>query len=342
MNSQKILITGANGFVGRHLIAHLLGSSESGASADLIVEASVLPSEMSTAIEWANGAGLPDWQDRLHWCELDIGGSETDAKRSVCQILERSQVEFVVHLAARASGADTDREGVFETNVAGTERLLSAVSETVGPAARVLLISTGYAYGNTSIQRPAIETDPLAPTGLYGAYTDSKIAMERVASAYGEIAIVARSFSHTGPGQTPVFAVPSFAKQLARIELGLESPEIRVGNLEAYRDMLDVRDVVRAYVSLVNEGVPGETYNVASGNPHRMRDILEQLQALISTRVEISTDPARLRPADIACSTGDTTRLRDRTGWQPRYTLSTTLNDTLNWWFVYEEGNGNR
>jgi GDP-4-dehydro-6-deoxy-D-mannose reductase len=143
---------------------------------------------------------------------------------------------------------------------------------------------------------------------------------------------VARAFSHTGPGQEPRFAVPSFARQLARIERGQEAPELHVGNLDARRDLLDVRDVVRAYRLLMLRAQPGETFNIALGRPVSMFSVLEQLRTLCSVPTAVRVDPARLRSSDIACSTGDSSRLHALTGWQPHFSLETTLRDTLTFW----------
>jgi GDP-4-dehydro-6-deoxy-D-mannose reductase len=215
--------------------------------------------------------------------------------------------------------------------VEGARKLLEAAS-LLTPFPRVLLISTGYVYGNTDPDQPAREEDPIGPLWRYGPYTDSKIEMEAVARNYRGFVLTARSFAHIGPGQTPNFAIASFARQLANIERGAAKPIIRVGNLSAKRDLLDVRDVVRAYSLLLNEGTAGEVYNVASGKPTAIGDVLDHLRRLcrVSTTVEI--DPERLRPADIACSTGDPLKLWTTTNWHPRYSLDTTLNDTLDYW----------
>lgn len=327
MAAETTLITGANGFVGRYLIRQLLAEASGQEEEDKQeIAACVLPSELAAAERWAQVSVQPTDIRRLRWYAVDL--TLDDAASGLVQEI---QPHAICHLAARASGADTDREAVFRINVDGTRLLLQAAS-VVSRHNKTLLISTGYAYGDTSVTRPARESDPLADSGKYGAYTDSKIAMEHVASEYADIAVVARSFSHTGPGQTAAFAVPSFARQLARISLGLDPPYIKVGNLEALRDMLDVRDVVRAYGQLLQHGVPGKTYNVATGKPHRMLDILDQLRDLATVPTQVELDPDRLRPADIACSTGDSGQLQSLTGWAPEIPFKTTLQDTLDYW----------
>lgn len=318
---RRILITGANGFVGRHLIASLLRADNP--RAVQIFAATHALAENSARFEG---------EERIEQTPLDIG--DAAATQALLSEIRPAQI---YHLAARASGADTDRDAVFAVNVEGTRHLLEAARSLTAPA-RVLLISTGYVYGNTAAERPARESDlPVSP-GTFGAYTDSKIAMEALAAEYGELSIVARAFSHTGPGQAPTFAVPAFARQLARIERGEQAAELLVGNLEAQRDLLDVRDVVTAYRLLMEHGLPGETYNVANGRPQAMRELLDRLRALCTVPTEVKTDPARLRPADIACSTGNADRLREATGWQPHYSLAATLRDTLDYWRSEDAG----
>ncbi len=320
MHPERILITGANGFVGRHLMLHLL---EHGI---FDLQAVVLPSELASASAWACDNVSQAQPDPIRWQAADI-----TAPRAAAQILREAEPDAIVHLAARASGADPDRDAVFQVNVEATRLLLEAAAAMPKPP-RTLLISTGYAYGPTSIEKPAKETDPLALPGKYGAYTDSKIEMETVARNFSGFAVIARSFSHTGPGQTPSFAIPSFARQIARIEAGIEPPRIRVGNLEAMRDMLDVRDVVNAYRLILQEGAAGETYNVASGHPHKMQHLLDMLMGLVTVPIEVVEDPARLRASDIPCSTGDSSGLRRLTGWAPEISIEQTLKDTLNYW----------
>jgi GDP-4-dehydro-6-deoxy-D-mannose reductase len=333
MQIDAILITGANGFVGRHLILHLLAS---GAPCQSRVAAAVLPNELESASEWARSEVPRENLGSLAWYAVDITVSGQAA-----DIIHDIQPDAIVHLAARASGADSDRDAVFQVNVEGSRMLIEAAAG-IPKEPRTLLISTGYCYGPTLVTRPAIETDPLTTPGSYGAYTDSKIAMEELALTYPRTihlhnthshnTIIARSFSHTGPGQAPVFAIPSFARQLARIELGIDPPQISVGNLDALRDMLDVRDVVKAYKQILYKGEAGEVYNVSTGRPHRMRDLLDNMMGQVAVKIEVVEDPTRLRPADIACSTGNSTKLREATGWEPEIPIDRTLTDTLDYW----------
>jgi GDP-4-dehydro-6-deoxy-D-mannose reductase len=149
------------------------------------------------------------------------------------------------------------------------------------------------------------------------------------ASLSGRVhAVVARSFNHTGPGQDTRFALPSFARQLAAMRSGVGERVLRVGNLEARRDFLDVRDVVRAYVVLLEHGRAGEVYNVCSGRAHRLRDVVDAMVGMTDAEIRVEVDPERVRPVDVPLLLGDGSRLR-ALGWSPRIALDETLGDLL-------------
>jgi GDP-4-dehydro-6-deoxy-D-mannose reductase len=150
--------------------------------------------------------------------------------------------------------------------------------------------------------------------------------------SYGMRIVRTRAFNHTGPRRGDVFAMSSFAKQLAAIELGHGEPVLRVGNLDAVRDFTDVRDIVRAYVLAALAGEPGEVYNISSGRGHSIRELLDTLIALSGLDVEVKVDPNRLRPSDVEILIGDCTKFRERTGWKPVIPLETTLSDLLEYW----------
>lgn len=323
MTARRVFITGANGFVGRHLIAKLLAAYGDAVS----IVAAVRPEDVGSLVIDSQEAG---WSGRPEPSVSVVPFDVVDADQ-VSRAITVARPDWIVHLAARSSGADTDREAVNAVNVEGTRNVLEGAAST-SPFPRTLVVSTGYVYGNTDPSRPAREEDPVGPIWRLGPYTDSKIEMESVARNYRAFTIVARPFSHTGPGQPPNFAVPAFARQLARIEAGIDPPVLSVGNLSALRDLLDVRDVVRAYVDLLSVGQNGEFYNIASGAPIAIGDVLDRLRGLCRVPTEIEVDPSRLRPADITCSTGDPVRLRQATTWTAQIPLDQTLADTLDYW----------
>lgn len=301
---MRILITGANGFVGTHLIAHLRKVQP---------EAEILGLVHGQAAAAADGS-LRFW----------VGDITDEAQ--VRALIRREHPNQVYHLAGAASGAGQDRAAITRTNVDGTRFVMTALAEDA-PLARSLFISTGYVYGDCDPARPAREDDPLHPIG---PYAESKREAEPYARAAG--AMIARAFNHTGPGQTTAFAVPAFAAQIAAIERGAQPPELRVGNLDAQRDFLDVRDVVRAYHLLMTHGEPGQIYNVCRGDAITMQSLLESLLQHSSIPITVTPDPARMRPSDIAASVGDPAKLQAQTGWQPRIPLTQTLQDVLTWW----------
>jgi len=306
---MRVLITGATGFVGTHLIRHLR-------QAEPVAE--IVGTVHGHAPPADGGEGPPA---RYVECDITAGGGA-----DVRALIRATRPDHLYHLAGAATGAGQDREAIFRANVEGTRLVMAAAAEEA-PLARLLFVSTGYVYGDCDPLRLATEEDALRPSGLYA---ESKRDAEPYARAAG--ATVARAFNHTGPGQTTAFAVPAFAAQVAAIEGGAQPPELRVGNLEARRDFLDVRDVVRAYHALMTRGEPGGVYNVCRGEAVPMRSLLDGLLALAAVPIRVVLDPDRMRPADIKASVGDPSKLRARTGWGPEMPLAQTLRDTLDWW----------
>ena len=182
-------------------------------------------------------------------------------------------------------------------------------------------------------------TSPLteeARSALSNPYAVSKLAQEqlalRAAREDGLDVVMTRSFNHTGPRQSAAFAAPNMARQIALIEAGLAEPVIKVGNLDARRDFTDVRDMARAYVSLMQKGVPSTVYNVSSGVALPMKSVLDALVARARVEVRVEPDPALMRPSDTPVLLGDSTKLRQTTGWRPEIPFEQTLDDLLNYW----------
>ncbi|MDX1934285.1 MAG: GDP-mannose 4,6-dehydratase [Capsulimonadales bacterium] len=310
---MRILITGATGFVGGWLaqeIARTTPGATLFGTSHRAVRAGDLPAgTIVRPVDLLDSAGLRE-------------------------MVELARPDRVFHLAGYASGAGTDREAIFRANVDGTRRLLEALTAAGGPC-RVLLASSGYVYGQTAPGRAARESDPPAP---HGPYAESKRAMEEMAQGFagtGPLSLlVTRSFNHTGPRQGADFVVPAFARQIARIERGLEPPTVKHGNLDALRDFLYVGDVVRAYRLLMDsETMPNwRIVNVASGVAVSVGSLLDRLIDLSTVAVGQETDPSRMRPSDLAECIGDPELLRSLTGWRPEIDLSAMLEETLAWW----------
>jgi GDP-4-dehydro-6-deoxy-D-mannose reductase len=236
--------------------------------------------------------------------------------------------DVVLHLAAISSVADAWRqpEIVPAVNVGGTQNLLTAVAGAA-PAARFVLASSGEVYGVVpDAGQPIGEDTPLRPLSPYAA---SKVEAEAAAQASEIDTVIARPFPHIGPGQDERFAIASFARQIASIERGESPPILRVGNLEARRDLADVRCVADAYLALLCS--PGATgpYNVSTGRAQRIGDVLAVLLELSECEIEVVQDPDRLRPADIPLLCGNPERIARDLDWRANRPLEETLLDTL-------------
>lgn len=315
---MRVLVTGAGGFAGQHLIRELLGGG-----AEVV----------GGVLHGAPPAGTVlrgDEVARVRWASLDVTSTA-----SLHEAVESAAPDRVYHLAGQASvgGSFADPVGTWEVNATGTLRLLEALRARAGEGVRVLVVSSAEVYGAVPEERqPIREDEPLRPITPYGA---SKMAAEAAAlQAAGSRemhVVIARSFNHAGPGQDERFALPSMARQLVRFEREDEDgcpPSLRVGNLDPLRDFLDVRDVVRAYISLVERGETGGVYNVASGAARPMIEIVRALVRVSGTGATIDTDPARFRPVDIPLLVGDASRLR-ALGWEPEVPLERTLADLI-------------
>lgn len=313
---MKVLVTGADGFVGRWLIKRLLDDGRE-------VFGAVRP-----AMPQRDDGLTPAERDAVRWLPLEI---TDDASVRQCVDLP---YDAVVHLAAVSSGADALRDPGFAwtVNAAGTARLVQVLAEArrldrADPV--VLVISTGEVYGRGAGQAPRHETDAPAPCSPYAA---SKLGAEAAAfeacRRAGLRVVVARAFAHTGAGQDPRFVVPAFAQRL-RFAKRIGAPVVKVGNLEPVRDLLHVQDVVDAYVRLLAKGEAGEIYNVASGHGMSLEDVLFRMAALLGMRAIPEADPDLMRPADIPHLVGDAAKLRAATGWSPRRSLDDTLRDVL-------------
>ena len=319
--SNTILVTGASGFVGSHLLTLLDRTSER----DTLV-AWRRPNTGLQAARSSPPRPSPT-TDRVTWRDVDLLNSV-----SVNQAMAELPPSQVYHCAgvADVGGSWSNNYETLRTNVMGTEHVLSALQDQ-GIPARVLVTGSALVYrpSATAIS----ETAPLGPINPYGL---SKLAQEMLALATsgqeGVTVVVTRSFTHIGPGQAPSFAAASFAKQIAHIEAGQSKPILSVGNLNACRDLTDVRDTVRAYQLLMTSGTHSTPYNVCSGEAHRVSTVLKGLLAAASLRVSVREDPARARPIDNPLLLGDRTRITRDVGWRPEIPLSRTLEDLLNYW----------
>jgi GDP-4-dehydro-6-deoxy-D-mannose reductase len=305
---RTVLVAGAQGFVGRHLVEELLLSS-----AWQVVELVRRPS-------------YPTEYERCRRVVADV----TDAER-IQRVLEQWQPDYVFHLAAATPPA-TSRE-FFAVNVGGTSALLDAIV-TKCPSAAVLIVGSDAQYGRLDPKwLPTPESAPLRPVGAYGR---SKLLQEFIARRLQALTktriICVRPFNHIGPGQSDLFVVPTIARQVVLAERGLGPNVIEFGNGDSMRDFTDVRDVVRAYVQVLLSGRSGAVYNVGSGVPRRIGDIAAMLVAQASIPVTLRSVPTRFRSEEVLVTWCDASRLRRRTDWAPRIRVEDTLADTLEYW----------
>lgn len=293
---MRALVTGSNGFVGRWLIAHLESQGDDVTGLD---------------------------------AEVDI----TDAI-AIGSAVAAAAPEAIFHLAAQASvGASwDDQAATFEVNTIGSVNVLAAAAGCAQPP-RVVLVSSSEVYGRVKVSDlPITEQQPFAPVSPYAASkAAAEIAGLQAWLGRGVEVVRARPFNHTGAGQRTEFVVPALAKQVA--EAARTAAEaLFTGNLDARRDISDVRDVVRAYRALAVSGDAGAAYNVCSGTAVSIRDVAERLLRIAGVDIPIVVDPARVRPIDLPELRGDPSKLRAATGWSPDVDLDETLADVLAYW----------
>ncbi len=302
-----ILVTGANGFVGTWLLKKLAAS------------------------------GIHAWAAvrRLGVTSIDgIQESIFDLEdpASIFSTLDKIRPTYIVHLAGMASPhiSNLRPESVYNVNFLGTQRLLESC-RVLGIKPRVLLVGSATVYGKVQPEDlPIRETLPPHPAD---AYSLSKAAAEMLAPLYSEHfpVVVARPFNHTGAGQVTDFVLPAFAAQIARIEAGLQPPTLKVGDLSSERDFLDVRDVLTAYMTLLEHGQPGTVYNVCSGSCKKVSRWLEILVEMARVPIEVVSDPHRIFAQPNPRLVGDNSRIRSL-GWSPQISPEEMILGLLDHW----------
>lgn len=310
----KILLTGANGFVGQTL-------------------SKLIDRQLYTVTHAINPDSCYSGTTQTdHVIKLDIR-IEADVITAIQQV----QPDVVIHLAAISHVPTSFSKPVltWQSNVLGTLNILEALHKHA-PQAFFLFVSSSEVYGDTFKSNQALTEDsPCLPMNPYAA---SKLAAELACQQYfkqGMQGVIARPFNHIGPGQSEAFVTAAFAKQIAAIERGLQAPTLQVGNLSASRDFLDVRDVCKAYLALIdlhNRPLEQRIFNIASGTACSIQDVLDTLLSLSNVSIEVALDPQRLRPSDIPFAVGNSQHLRSLTNWAPQYKLATALESLLNDW----------
>lgn len=313
---MKILITGISGFVGSHLAEYFLAHGTH---------------EVFGTIKWrSNRENIISFSNRVELLECDI--KDAFAVRT---ILAQIRPDYIFHLAAQSYVHFSWRapQETLYTNIIGQVNLFESIRELkIDPLVHIAGSSEEYGLVLPN-EIPIKETNPLRPLSPYGV---SKVTQDMLAyqyfKSYGLKTVRTRAFNHTGPRRGEVFVSSNFAKQIVEIERGIRKPIIYVGNLNAVRDFLDVRDVVRGYALALQKGRPGEVYNIASGKGIKIRELLDKLVALSSVDLKIKQDPNRLRPSDVELLVGSAEKFKRATGWKPQIPFEKTLSDLLDYW----------
>jgi len=310
---MRIFITGATGFAGSHLVDQLLAAGH-----ELFVMVHDATSHQELPIH-----------DHLQQIPGDLLKLS-----SLIKVVAEVQPDLIYHLAGQAYPALSWKDPAFTiaVNTGGTANLLEAAVAFGLP--KVVIVTSAEIYGPVNDDMlPLTENTTPQPRHPYGI---SKMAAGQLAAVYwqryGLPVVEARPFNHIGPRQALGFVVPDFASQLAAIKLGQKQPVMSVGNLEAERDFTDVRDVAAAYIALAEKGHPGEAYFICSGKAVSINSLLQTLSDLAQIEVDITFDPARMRPSDTPRLFGSYAKIEQHTGWRPQIPLRQSLADALEYW----------
>jgi len=309
----RSLITGVGGFAGSHLAEAVLAASP------------------ETEL-W--GCDLSGERRPFHPSALRLLAADLCDPAQAQAVIDQCRPDRIYHLAGQAFVGDswTAPWQTIEANLRGQLNLFEAM-RAARLEARILVVSSAEIYGRAPAgARRVDEQCPLQPDNPYAV---SKAAQDLMALqyslSYGWSVVRVRPFNHIGPRQNSRFVVPAFASQIAAIEAGRQPPVLRVGDLNAQRDLTDVRDMVRAYRLALEVGRPGDVYNLGTGQLHSIREVLEGLLRLTQVSVTVETDPARLRPSTAPPAACDAARFRAAAGWQPRVPLEQSLRDVLDY-----------
>lgn len=315
--SKKILITGASGFAGSHLLNYLAEQGNNDITGTYNSDKSL--------------NSLGKIKEKGKFIKVDL----KDESQTL-ELISSTKPDAIYHLAAFASAANSfsSPKETFMNNISSQINLLEAIRNKGSHDCRILVVSSAEVYGNVKPENlPIDEKTPFDPDNPYAV---SKLAQDFLGRqyflSYKMDTVIVRPFNHIGPRQSPDFVVSAFAKKIAEIEKGKREPILPVGNLEAKRDFTDVRDVVRAYALLIEKGEAGQAYNIGSGNSYKISDILNKLLGLSSVKVSVESDESLFRPVDNPELVCNPNKLKNLTEWQPEISIDKTLKDTLDYW----------
>ena len=312
---KKAIITGGTGFVARHLSKSLMnkGYTVIGTTRNCCPE---LHFKDGFKLVQINDSNIGEWR----------------------QLFDEYQPDEIYHLAGQSSVSESwnNKVNTLNANIISTINILEAIRESIiCKNVSILTVGSSEEYGHIDDTKAITELTPLQPISPYGI---SKATVSMFARQYAKVynlnIIHARPFNHIGPGQSLGFITSDFAKQIVSIEKGTQDPYISVGNLEAQRDFTDVRDIVEAYIKLMEYGIAGEVYNVCSGQPRSAQFILDSLieASYVADKIGVLIEKSKLRPSDYPCYVGDSNKLRQAVGWKPEITMAQSLHDILDFW----------
>ena len=313
----KALITGVTGFAGSYLAEYVLSTKKYDVSGTYLLEESL--------------RNVKAIKEKLHLVKADLS-----QEKSVLNIVKDVSPSVIFHLASLTSPADSfnNPTQTLTNNISLQVNLLEGVRKNNLFNTKILIVSSADIYGLVdSKELPMDEETKLMPTSPYAV---SKITQDFLGLtyflSYNLKIIRVRPFNHIGPRQSPQFVVSSFAKQIAEIEKGKRKPILKVGNLEAKRDFTNVKDMVRAYATVMEKGKIGDVYNIGSGTSYKISDILNKLVSMSSSKIKIEKEEGLLRPSDNPELVCDATKFVKLTGWKPEISIEETLKDTLDYW----------
>ncbi|XOB42196.1 MAG: GDP-mannose 4,6-dehydratase [Candidatus Nealsonbacteria bacterium] len=316
---MRVLITGITGFIGSHLAEYCLDRGE------VEVFGTVLSHHLGDELK-----RIEHIKDKIQLFECNLTN-----RIAVDRVLEKVKPDKIFHLASQSFVLVSwySPEDTLHNNIMSQLNLFEGIRELkLNPVIQIAGSSEEYGLVGEN-ETPIKENNPLRPLSPYAV---SKVAQDKLAYQYykshGLKTVITRCFNTEGPRRGKQFVISTFANQIAKIEKGLQSPEIYVGNLEAYRDFTHVKDIVRALWLSIEKCKFGEPYNIGSDKTHQIKEVLETLLSFTEKQIEIKKDPKRMRPSDVPILLSDSTKFRDTTGWEPRIGFKTILLDTLNYW----------
>lgn len=315
MTRRRAFITGITGFAGSHLAEELLAHGW----------------QVTGSRQWGEAKhNIEPFRNKISLVSFDL--RDATGMRSVIRTAKPTHIFHLAAIASVSQSLNAER-ATYESNFGGTLNLLELAAD-IPTLEKLLIVSSSEVYGQAARNAARLtETTSLNPSSPYAI---AKAAADQAAlfaqRHRGLPVVIARAFNHTGPRQSAIFVAPSFARQIAAIERGLQKPEILVGDLSVRRDLSCVTDIVRGYRLAAERGVPGEVYHLCSGKVVPIRRVLDTLVKMSAQTITVSVDPAKIRRQEIPVLGGSRAKAAKQLGWRPKVTLEQCLRKTLDYW----------